>query len=152
MSAATIYAHRFGAPNDEATGVVGGRETGVLGYWPCSVDIATAWGRELNEAQTPQTRRIALRSAIVMSPDRGWVFDVLSRLARLGFGARSPGARSTCHGFTGTISLQLFSSSLTGTTCRDRSTLPLRTHGRSGISCVNCGVRAGLPATTSRLA
>jgi uncharacterized protein len=24
MSAATIYAHAFGAPNDEATGVIGG--------------------------------------------------------------------------------------------------------------------------------
>jgi uncharacterized protein len=86
MSTATIYAHRFDAPNDEATGVIGERETGVPGYWAYSVDIATAWERELNEAQTPQTRRIALRSAMVMSPDRGGVFDVLSRLARLGLG------------------------------------------------------------------
>jgi hypothetical protein len=90
MSTATIYAHRFDAPNDEATGVVGGWETGVLGYWACSVDIATAWEREVNEAQTPQARRIALRSAMVMSPDRGWVFDVLSRWRGL---ASGPGHR-----------------------------------------------------------
>jgi len=86
MSTATIYAHRFDAPNDEATGVIGGWETGVPGYWAYSVDIATAWERELTRARTPRTRGIALRSAMVMSPDRGGVFDVLSRLARLGLG------------------------------------------------------------------
>jgi uncharacterized protein len=59
MSTATIYAHRFDAPNDEATGVIGGWETGVPGYWAYSVDIATAWERELDEARTPQTRKIA---------------------------------------------------------------------------------------------
>ena len=86
MSTATIYAHRFDAPNDEATGVIGGWETGVPGYWAYSVDIATAWERELTRARTPRTRGIALRSAMVMSPDRGGVFDVLSRLVRLGLG------------------------------------------------------------------
>src|SRR5579875_720388 len=71
MSTATIYAHRFDAPNDEASGVIGGWETGVPGYWAYSVDIATAWERELTEAKTPHTRKVALRSAMVMSPDRG---------------------------------------------------------------------------------
>jgi len=93
MSTATIYAHRFDAPNDEATGVVGGWETGVPGYWAYSVDIAAAWERELNDARTPRTRRVALRSAIVMSPDRGGAFDVLSRLARLGLGGPVAGGR-----------------------------------------------------------
>jgi uncharacterized protein len=91
MSTATIYAHRFDAPNDEATGVIGGWETGVPGYWGYSVDIATAWERELNEARTPQTRKLALRSAIVMSPDRGGAFYVLSQLARLGLGGAVAG-------------------------------------------------------------
>jgi uncharacterized protein len=86
MSTATIYAHRFDAPNDEATGVIGGWEAGVPGYWAYSVDIATAWERELTEARTPRTRGIALRSAMVMSPDPGGVFHVMSRLARLGLG------------------------------------------------------------------
>jgi uncharacterized protein len=86
MSTATIYAHRLDASNDEASGVIGGRETGVPGYWAYSVDIATAWERELDEAQTPHTRKVALRSAMVMSPDSGGVFDVLSRLTRLGLG------------------------------------------------------------------
>jgi uncharacterized protein (TIGR01777 family) len=86
MSTATVYAHRFDAPNDEATGVLGGNEPDVPGYWAYSVEIAKAWEREQERAETPHTRKVALRSAMVMSPDRGGVFDVLLRLARLGLG------------------------------------------------------------------
>ncbi|KUO08276.1 DUF1731 domain-containing protein [Streptomyces sp. DSM 15324] len=86
MSTATIYTHRFDAAHDEDTGVIGGHETGVPGYWAYSVGIATAWERELETAATPHTRKVALRSAMVMSPDRGGVFDVMSWLARLGLG------------------------------------------------------------------
>ena len=86
MSTATIYAHARGAPNDEVTGVIGGSEEGVPGYWAFSVDIAQAWERELDEAKVPATRKVALRAAMVMTPDRGGVFDVLSRMARLGLG------------------------------------------------------------------
>ncbi|TXS46396.1 TIGR01777 family protein [Streptomyces sp. uw30] len=86
MSTATIYAHRFDAPNDEATGVIGGSEPDVPDYWSYSVDIARAWERAQEVADTPHTRKVALRSAMVMSPDRGGVFDVLLRLARLGLG------------------------------------------------------------------
>jgi uncharacterized protein (TIGR01777 family) len=86
MSTATIYAHRFDAPNDEATGVIGGDEPEVPGYWSYSVEIARAWERAQEVADTPHTRKVALRSAMVMSPDRGGVFDVLLGLARLGLG------------------------------------------------------------------
>jgi hypothetical protein len=86
MSTATIYAHRHDAPNDEATGLIGGTEPGVPGYWAYSVEIAQAWEREQERAETPRTRKVALRAAMVMSPDRGGVFDALLRLARLGLG------------------------------------------------------------------
>ncbi|MCX5064130.1 TIGR01777 family oxidoreductase [Streptomyces sp. NBC_00201] len=86
MSTATIYAHRFDAANDEATGVIGGSEAGVPDYWAYSVEIAKNWERAQAQAPTPGTRKVALRSAMVMSPDRGGVFDVLLRLARLGLG------------------------------------------------------------------
>ena len=86
MSSATVYAHRFDAPHDEATGVIGGTEAGVPDYWAYSVKIAENWEREQERAVTPRTRKVALRSAMVMSPDRGGVFDVLSWLARLGLG------------------------------------------------------------------
>jgi uncharacterized protein (TIGR01777 family) len=93
MSTATIYAHRFDAPNDEQTGVIGGDEQGVPGYWAYSVEIARNWEAALERAVTPHTRKVALRSAMVMSPDRGGVFDVLSRLARLGLGGPVAGGR-----------------------------------------------------------
>ncbi|MCX4624230.1 TIGR01777 family oxidoreductase [Streptomyces albogriseolus] len=86
MSTATVYAHRFDAANDEATGVIGGTEGGVPDYWAYSVEIAKNWERTQAEAPTPDTRKVALRAAMVMSPDRGGVFDVLLRLARLGLG------------------------------------------------------------------
>ncbi|MFF5718879.1 TIGR01777 family oxidoreductase [Streptomyces buecherae] len=86
MSTATIYAHRFDAPNDEATGALGGTEPRVPGYWAYSVDIARNWEQAQEEADTPHTRKVALRAAMVMSPDRGGVFDVLSWLTRLGLG------------------------------------------------------------------
>ncbi|GAA1035881.1 TIGR01777 family oxidoreductase [Virgisporangium ochraceum] len=93
MSTATIYAHRFDAPNDERDGVLGGDEPGVPGYWAYSVGIARNWEAAQENAATPGTRKVALRAAMVMSPDRGGVFDVLSRLARLGLGGPVAGGR-----------------------------------------------------------
>lgn len=93
MSTATIYAHTFGAPNDEATGRIGGGERGLPTYWDVSVEIAKAWERTLAEALTPHTRRVALRSAMVMSPDRGGVFDVLLGLVKMGIGGAAAGGR-----------------------------------------------------------
>ncbi|MGA8046779.1 MAG: DUF1731 domain-containing protein, partial [Dermatophilaceae bacterium] len=61
-------------------------EPGVPDYWEYSVRIARCWEAAQMEAVVPDTRRVALRSAMVMSPDRGGVFDVLLRMARLGLG------------------------------------------------------------------
>jgi hypothetical protein len=93
MSTATIYAHRFDAANDEHTGVIGGTEADVPGYWAYSVEIAKRWEAELDEADTPHTRKVALRAAMVMSPDKGGVFDYLSWLTRLGLGGPIAGGR-----------------------------------------------------------
>ncbi|MFG1677556.1 TIGR01777 family oxidoreductase [Micromonospora sp. NPDC049282] len=93
MSTATIYAHRFDGANDEHDGRIGGDERGVPGYWAYSVEIARNWEAAQERAATPHTRKVALRSAMVMSPDRGGVFDVLSWLARLGLGGPVAGGR-----------------------------------------------------------
>lgn len=90
-STATIYAHRFDAPNDEATGVIGGHEPDVPGYWRYSIEIAQAWVRELAAANTPGTRRVAMRMAIVMAPDPGGTFGILHRITRLGLGGAIAG-------------------------------------------------------------
>lgn len=88
MSTATIYAHRYDAPNDEQTGILGGEEPGAPDTWRFSIDVARAWEREAREAVTPQTRKVILRSAMVMSPDRGGVFDTLLGLVRRGLGGK----------------------------------------------------------------
>lgn len=90
-STATIYSHRFDAANDELTGVLGGEEPNAPGYWRYSIEIAKAWEREQAEARTPRTRRVALRMAIVLSPDRGGTFGILYHLARLGLGGTIAG-------------------------------------------------------------
>ncbi|WP_410638761.1 TIGR01777 family oxidoreductase [Amycolatopsis sp. lyj-346] len=84
MSTATIYAHTYAAPNDETTGILGGDEPDVPAYWSFSVDIAKAWEREQRVAETPHTRKVALRTAMVMSPEPGGALAALLRLTRLG--------------------------------------------------------------------
>ncbi|MFD8567334.1 TIGR01777 family oxidoreductase [Streptomyces sp. NPDC059639] len=119
MSTATIYAHSYDTAHDEASGVIGGTEPGVPGYWGYSVDIARAWERAQREADTPDTRKVALRAAMVMSPDRGGVFDVLSRLTRLGLGGPVAGGRqymSWIHDrdFVGAVEFLIAHEELTG--------------------------------------
>lgn len=92
-STATLYAHRFDAPNDEATGEIGGREPDVPGSWEYSVRIARSWENAQNRADTPHTRRVALRSSMVMSPDRGGIFAHLLGMVRLGLGGPVAGGR-----------------------------------------------------------
>ena len=92
-STATIYAHRYDAPNDEATGIIGGGEPDAPDTWEFSIEVAKAWEKALEEARTPNTRKIALRSAMVMSPDRDGIFDVLLKLARRGLGGKSGDGR-----------------------------------------------------------
>src|SRR5262249_5898563 len=93
MSTATIYAHRFDAPNDEATGQLGGTEPDAPPYWRYSIEIATAWERAQRETKTAKTRKVALRAAMVMSPDRGGIFDRLLGLTRWGLGGAIAGGR-----------------------------------------------------------
>lgn len=92
-STATIYAHRLDAPNDERTGLLGGSEPGAPDTWKFSIEVAVAWERALDEVETPHTRKVALRSAMTMSPDRGGVFDVLLGLVRWGLGGRAGDGR-----------------------------------------------------------
>jgi uncharacterized protein (TIGR01777 family) len=88
-STATIYAHRFDAANDEATGLLGGDEADAPETWRFSIELAKAWERASDEAATPRTRKVKMRTAIVMSPQRGGAFDVLLNLVRRGFGGKT---------------------------------------------------------------
>ena len=85
-STATIYAHRYGAANDEATGILGGSEPNAPDTWRFSIDVATSWEAAAQEFDLPRTRLVLMRAAMVMSPSRGGVFDTLLGLVRRGLG------------------------------------------------------------------
>jgi len=92
-STATIYSHRFDAANDEYTGVIGGSEPDAPASWRFSIDVARNWEKATEEADTPNTRKVFLRSAITLSPDRGGIFDVLLGLVRRGVGGTAGSGR-----------------------------------------------------------
>ncbi len=85
-STATIYSHRYDAPNDEASGILGGQEPNAPSTWRFSIDVARAWERTFAHAIARRTRKVALRSAMTMTPDAGGVFDTLLGLVRRGLG------------------------------------------------------------------
>jgi uncharacterized protein len=151
MSTATIYAHRFDAANDEIHGVIGGGEREVPGYWSFSVDVAKAWEAAQQQAATPYTRKVALRTAMVMSPAPGGVFHVLRRMARLGLaGPVAGGAQfvSWIHDedFVRAITFLLTREDLAGpVNLAAPDPLPYRDFMRTLRTAV--GVPLGLPAT-----
>jgi uncharacterized protein (TIGR01777 family) len=94
-STATIYRHALDRPMDEATGEIGGKEDerDVPSTWRFSIDVATSWERAFFLANTPNTRKVALRSAMIMSPDAGGIFDQFLRLVRFGLGGPAGSGR-----------------------------------------------------------
>jgi uncharacterized protein len=85
-STATIYRHALDRPMDEATGEFGGNEPGAPDTWNFSIQVAKAWEKAFFSTPTPGTRKVALRSAMTLSPDPGGVFDVFLGLVRHGLG------------------------------------------------------------------
>jgi uncharacterized protein (TIGR01777 family) len=61
--------------------------------WRFSIEVAKAWEREAEEANTPSTRKVLMRSAITLSPDHGGIFDVLLGLVRKGLGGTAGDGR-----------------------------------------------------------
>jgi len=81
-STATIYKHNFGRPMDE-TGQIGATREAKDAF---SIEVATQWERALDQAQTPHTRKVGLRAAMVLGTGKNSVLPVLRRLvfSRLG--------------------------------------------------------------------
>jgi uncharacterized protein (TIGR01777 family) len=92
-STATIYSHRYDQPNDEFSGILGGSEPQVPETWKFSIDVANAWEKVFDEAILSRTRKIKLRSAMIMSPDSDGIFDTLRKLVRFGFGGKAGDGR-----------------------------------------------------------
>jgi len=85
-STATIYRHAFDREMDETTGELGGNEPDAPASWRFSIDVARQWEHSFFASHTPRTRKIALRAAMVMSPEIGEIFSIMSRLVRMGLG------------------------------------------------------------------
>jgi len=83
-STATIYKHTFGPAWDEA-GEIGATLEAKDSF---SIEVARAWENEFNRAATPATRKVALRTAMVLGSGRNSVFPVLARLVRFGLGGK----------------------------------------------------------------
>jgi len=106
-SAASIYqrsldAHGIDLPLDEVAGKLACNESPVKSKpfeerWADRRDfisrVARDWEAAFFETETPRTRKIALRSGIVLSPAPGAVFAVLSNLVRLGLGGTQGSGR-----------------------------------------------------------
>ena len=77
-STATIYRHAEDCPQGD-DGDIG------AGF---SVEVAKAWEAAFFEHDGTQTRKVALRTAIVMGEEENTVWRVMQKLARLGLGGR----------------------------------------------------------------
>jgi uncharacterized protein (TIGR01777 family) len=87
-STATIYRHALDRAMNEAEGELGGHEPDAPDTWNFSIDVAKGWEEAFFSTPTPFTRRVAIRSALTLSPDRGGVFDLMLGLVRHGLGGR----------------------------------------------------------------
>ncbi len=92
-STATLYAHRYDAPNNETSGILGGREPDLPATWRFSYAVANTWEQVFSELSLPKTRKVLLRTAIVLSPMPKQAFDILLTLTRLGLGGRAGDGR-----------------------------------------------------------
>jgi uncharacterized protein len=92
-STATIYRHALDRAMTETDGELGGNEPGAPEAWNFSIEVAKGWEEEFFSALNPGTRKIAIRSAITLSPDRGGAFDLLSDLVRRGLGGHQGSGR-----------------------------------------------------------
>lgn len=97
-STATVYRHTFGPAHDECSQEMDSATNAKDAF---SVEVAQAWERALFEARlllTPDrspsdgeremTRRVALRTSMVLGLGRNSVFPVLRRLTKFGLGGR----------------------------------------------------------------
>lgn len=149
-STATIYRHSLNRAMDEATGELGGDEPGAPDTWNFSIRVAKDWEAAFFATPTPATRKVAMRSAITFSGDKGGVFEVLSRLVRSGLGGTIGNGRqmvSWIHGtdFVRAVEFLIAEESLDGIV-NIASSNPLPNHEFIQALRHAWGILIGLPA------
>ncbi len=137
---------------DDVTGELGGSEPDAPPKWRFSIDVATSWERAFFAADVPHTRRVAMRSAMTMSPDPGGVFDTLLWLVRWGLGGKAGSGKqyvSWIHDvdFIRAVEFLIENESLSGPV---NLASPCPVPNREFMSCLRrawCTSYIGLPAT-----
>ena len=88
-STATIYKHRYDAPNDEASGLYGPEKEAKDTF---SLEVANAWEdafrRAYEENDLSATRGILLRSAMIFGAEPGGVYEALRHLVKRRLGGK----------------------------------------------------------------
>ena len=151
-STATIYRHTFG-PAWSEDGEIGAHPDANDAF---SIEIATAWEREFAAAPTPRTRKVTLRTAMVLGHGRNSVFPTLRRLVRLGLGGSMAGGRQ----FVSWIHERDFCRAVEWLIAREdisgvinlAAPAPVTNAAMMSILRELCGVPFGLPATRWMLA
>jgi uncharacterized protein len=92
-STAGVYENASDRAVDEDSGAVHKDDLRGREPWHFTIDAALCCERALFAADTPKTRRIALRSAPVMSPDCGGMFETFLSMVRYGFGGAAGSGR-----------------------------------------------------------
>lgn len=89
-STATLYPHVAEGASYETTVIT---DRGLPDAWKFSIEVGRQWELAVDEAKTPRTRKVKLRSAVVMTPEAGTPFAILLGLVRLGLGGKAGDGR-----------------------------------------------------------
>jgi uncharacterized protein (TIGR01777 family) len=97
-STANIYPHALDRHMDESSRELGGQELKSKSRhapdkWNFSIHVAKDWESAFFETPTPRTRKVALRSAVILSPLAGNAFVIHSNLVRVGLGGAQGNGR-----------------------------------------------------------
>jgi uncharacterized protein (TIGR01777 family) len=147
-STATVYQHTFGKPHDESSREMDSATDAKDAF---SVEVAQAWERTLDEAKTPNTRKVALRTSMVLGLGRNSVFPVLRRLTKFGLGGRQGSGKQ----FVSWIHVDDFCRAVDWIIAHDDLTGPINQCAPNPLPNAEmmklfrevCGLPIGLPAT-----
>jgi uncharacterized protein len=93
-STATLYRDAYDHAQDEFTGELGDRPyergtrepSSLAETYSFSVDVGAQWEEAFFADALPRTKRVALRTSLVMAANPGGFFSIFSRIARVGLG------------------------------------------------------------------
>lgn len=160
-STATVYQHTFGKPHDESSREMDSATDAKDAF---SVEVAQAWERALFEAGQPltpslspsdgegeKTRKVALRTSMVLGLGRNSVFPVLRRLTKLGLGGRQGSGKQ----FVSWIHVEDFCRAIEWIIAHDDLSGPINQCAPNPLPNAEmmklfrkvCGMPIGLPAT-----